>query len=479
MNKKNKRKLISSLKIKQVVSVLAVLAVAGVGTYLLNASKAATGNATFSATSASANITKDATFSVGVYENSGGTAVNAVNVNMAYDASKLQFVSASNAGSQFATCPFQTGSNGLVNLVCFLTPPNSVTQNQLIATVTFKATATGSANVSFTSGSEISEDGSGVNVWDTQPATKTFTISNPSTPTTPTTPSNPSTPSTPTNSGGSGGSNSGGTSNGGTTNKSTGSSSGTGSRAPVATNTGDPVVSTPDQSSNEPVYDGVVSVTILGEDGKPAANVKVTLNKQTATTDESGVASFFGVRPGKYKLEAKGVLGAATKDITVVSSATATDAQKFDLKLEKNFDIMKFVIPGAAVILAIVFILLIVRWFKNRPLRPSGPSGNTVFVNGMNKTGADEDPMTSPLQMPSVVKSSDTTPVETPKTGKESVEPTDTLDQIEKKVGASKTASATGASPVKPGTGSEDPISNEPLGGSVITPTQDPTDPVS
>jgi hypothetical protein len=136
---------------------------------------------------------------VAVYENSGSDTVNAVQANLSYPSNLLTFVSITPNASAWPIEAQNTGGSGLVKIGRGTTTP--VTGSQLIATVRFTASAAGSTQVAFASGSGIirSTDNTA------EPSTNTggsYTIT------------------AVTSSGGGGG---GGTSSGGTTKKSTSS----------------------------------------------------------------------------------------------------------------------------------------------------------------------------------------------------------------------------------------------------------------
>jgi hypothetical protein len=86
--------------------------------------------------------------SVSIYENSGGTAVNAVQADLNYPTSYLTFVSIDPASSSAFTVDAQaTGGNGSVKIGRGTTTP--VTGNQLVGVVHFTAKAAGTASITF------------------------------------------------------------------------------------------------------------------------------------------------------------------------------------------------------------------------------------------------------------------------------------------------------------------------------------------
>lgn len=471
--------------LKNIARIGVVVAIAAVGTYLLTFSRAATGDATLLLKPASGSVTKDTNISVGIYENSGNVTVNAVTFGLTYDTAKFQFVSVSNTGGSFTNCPESSGSNGLVRVTCFINPPNTVTNERLIATAVFKAVTTGSTALNFTSDSEISQSGTGVNIWNGNTSGGSYTLAapaqppqpptnNPQPPTTPSTPTTPTTPSTPRSGGG-----------GGNTSRPTTPSNPTTTPTTPSSPT---EVTTPNETATQPQLGGIVAITIMGPDGKPVPGVSVTLNKQTVVTDNEGVASFIGIAPGKYELEAKGVLGAATKEITVTdtSASSPVTAQEFALTLKKPFNWPLYAGIAIVVALAIALIVLGKRWLQHRPSKGSGRQ----VTGGIVVNGVGTDPDAAPVQplAPSVpeTKPLHETQLKTAP-DKAAVKDTDTLSEIERKVGADKVV-ATKTVSKKPEVAVETIMENpedktvkaDAKGdtGTMITPTRPPSDPI-
>jgi hypothetical protein len=92
------------------------------------------------------------TFKVEIRENSGSSPVNAVQANFSYPES-LSYVSADASGSPF-TIPAQTnGGAGTVTLARGVI--GSLSGDHLVARVTFKAGLTGTAKLSFSTGTAL------------------------------------------------------------------------------------------------------------------------------------------------------------------------------------------------------------------------------------------------------------------------------------------------------------------------------------
>jgi hypothetical protein len=83
--------------------------------------------------------------------------VNAVQANMTYPDTLLQFVSASGTGSPFNAPLQNSGANGLVQYAAGILG-GSTSADQLVATFTFTVLAAGTAAVQFTTGSMIADE---------------------------------------------------------------------------------------------------------------------------------------------------------------------------------------------------------------------------------------------------------------------------------------------------------------------------------
>jgi hypothetical protein len=109
------------------------------------------------------------TFCYRLYENSHADAVNAVQADLSYDQTKLQFVSAESSSGDFTAGPPPSGGSGSVSIA-----GGSVADRtglHMVGTVTFKALAitTGTA-ITFAGTSAIVRTSDSVNVWNANPA---------------------------------------------------------------------------------------------------------------------------------------------------------------------------------------------------------------------------------------------------------------------------------------------------------------------
>ncbi len=117
-------------------------------------------------TPASGSLTNGNTLVITIREDSGSDAVNAVQANLTYPATRMQFQSIATAGS--ASSPFTTvmqssGGGGNVTIGVGLLG-SSVTGNNIVATVTFTLISTGAAAVNFTVDSGIARSSDSVDI---------------------------------------------------------------------------------------------------------------------------------------------------------------------------------------------------------------------------------------------------------------------------------------------------------------------------
>ena len=123
----------------------------------------AAGSASFTVSPSSGSYHVGDTVNFSISETStAGDNVDAVEADLTYNASQLQYQSTSLTGP-FTICAKNSGGGGSVNLAC--ASSSTVSGTQLIATITFKVLATGTATISMASTSDI-DNTSGTSVWD-------------------------------------------------------------------------------------------------------------------------------------------------------------------------------------------------------------------------------------------------------------------------------------------------------------------------
>jgi hypothetical protein len=310
-------------------AVACVLMVSITGYAVLQFTKAATpGTINLSPTSVS--TTNGQSFNVAVRLNSD-QSMNAVDAHILYPASLLDVVSIDPSGSAFPNSAQQTVSSGNIQIGRYSSPNTSVTGNQLIVTILFKAKTTGSGQVTVASDSSISSDGNEIYGGST-PASITVAAA-------PVAPASPqaTTPNQP----------SGGSSTSTTPNTTTPKTSTTGSTStstptnPASPNTTDPNTSPTtervDASSPKTVNEvAPVVITVLDAQNKPVAGARVTIGGQVGTTDRQGLATFHNISVGRQNVDVVANGKPTRSSISVVSQSGSSTPQKFTVKLAKS-----------------------------------------------------------------------------------------------------------------------------------------------
>lgn len=151
------RKLIDAKQFNPLILAVLVLALSGVGYFLVRAIHGANGvgdgSTSLYLAPASASVASGTQFTVALRMSSAEN-IYLVRANLIYPASQLDFVSLSGAGSAFAIDAGSTGGSGSITMTRTNSGGVSVTGDQLVGTLTFKAkTVAGIANVSFSNGS--------------------------------------------------------------------------------------------------------------------------------------------------------------------------------------------------------------------------------------------------------------------------------------------------------------------------------------
>jgi hypothetical protein len=161
-----------------------IAGLATIGLLAVSGTAYAAGSASFALSPANGSVTNGSTTTVAIYEN--GTNIYVVTATFTYDSSKLQLLGDSCAGA-FSSTAASSGSS----ISCFTPGGTSpVSGSNEAAVLSFKAIATGSADVTVT-GSQIAS--SSGNTWDGNSASTAITITTPPAPTPPTNPTSGST----------------------------------------------------------------------------------------------------------------------------------------------------------------------------------------------------------------------------------------------------------------------------------------------
>lgn len=124
---------------------------------------------------ASGSVTNGNTVVVTIRENSYTDAVNTVQANLTYPTNRLSFQSIDTSASNFTTTVQSNGGSGTVQVGVGLLG-NSLTGDQLVATMTFTAISAGSASIQFDTGSGIARASDSTDICQ-QKKGATYTIS--------------------------------------------------------------------------------------------------------------------------------------------------------------------------------------------------------------------------------------------------------------------------------------------------------------
>ncbi len=143
-------------------------------TTALPAHAMSSGTLSFSASKTTLNVNEQVTVSVNLAV-AGTPGAGSIQLDVNFDASKLSLVTANTTGSIFQITYGDTATAGSFSTARY-TQTNGGTTGGKIVDLVFKATATGSANVSFANSSRVWEAGSGAEKALTKNAVQTLTI---------------------------------------------------------------------------------------------------------------------------------------------------------------------------------------------------------------------------------------------------------------------------------------------------------------
>ncbi len=302
-------------------------------------SVSAAGSGQLTLTPASGSYLKDSTLKVTV--NSTSTdAINAVEADLNYDTSQLEFISVDKSASAFTLYCSTSGGGGSVKIGC--AHSSNLTGTNKVADVSFKVlVGSGSTAITFASSSAMVRPSDGQNVWNGATAGGTYTLTSPETP--PSTPPATSPPTKPTTS---------------TPSTSTPSTS----TKPSPT-TADPA--TPAQDTVEkPGY--LVAIKILDKKGNPVVGKTVYIGAQSAVSDDNGIASFVNIKPGTYDItEEKDGKGRVLASVTVNDTpGDPYTVQEFAVNVAPKKNILVYVLPIIGFFGIIILLLLFRAWYR-------------------------------------------------------------------------------------------------------------------
>lgn len=390
-------------------------------------STSAAGNATLTLEPASGSKAINTNFAISIYANGGSEPMSSVKANLTYDPVKLQFLSVDTTGGAFTTCIGPGGSDGAIAIPCTKLG-GSVTGKQLVAKISFKTlSGSGSTAVNFSGTSEVKSANDGSNIWNQDASAAVYSLTTPSTPTpTPT----PTTPKPTTGSGSSSSGSSSGTkkTTTGSGSSSSGSSSSGSSSAPAANNT--PVTPSGSEVTPAAVTNQTVAIYVTDAKGQAVEGAKVTIDEQTVTTDAQGAANF-SLATGKYEVKVSSKAGSVTQELTVDGS---TPTQKLDLIVKPKLNLLMYI--GIVLIVVLLFALFAL---TKRTLAKKRENTRRFAGAKANVTDFSKKVKTPVHEKEATVITPGSMHTEEVHAQKEEVRPTDTLSEIERKVGANKT----------------------------------------
>jgi chitodextrinase len=133
------------------------------GAYMVSQIFAATTSLTLVPSASTVNVGSN--FTVAVRVNSGTDTVNAIQANLTYDSTKIQYVSVNETGSAFGLVAETTNNPGSLLIGRAVAGGGlPVSGDNLVTTVTFKSIATGSVPISFGTGSLVARSTDNINV---------------------------------------------------------------------------------------------------------------------------------------------------------------------------------------------------------------------------------------------------------------------------------------------------------------------------
>jgi hypothetical protein len=166
--------LLNPARFKKIVTTLVALSLTS-ALFLYGFSSPAFAGATLYLSPASKSVKVNQSFTVAIRVNTGGDKVNTVQANVSYPTDKLNYVSVSYSASSFEIKAQESVSGGLIKIARGTLSP--VKGDKLIATLTFKASKTGTAKVNFAAKSKVVDSDTNTPITPLSTAGGTYTIS--------------------------------------------------------------------------------------------------------------------------------------------------------------------------------------------------------------------------------------------------------------------------------------------------------------
>lgn len=316
---------------------------AGLMTYLISLSMAASGTATmYTSPGGSQTVAQGNNFTVGVRIATGNNVpVTGAEVYMSYPSNKLKVVSVSYSGTPYNIQLEEQNSGGVLKMVRAAFPMISG-GDKLFTQVTFNAVESGTANITFNSNSKVisGEDDSNIlaNINGVS-----YNITSKSAPApTPTPAPSPSPSPAPSD---------GGSLSPSSPAPSAGSPAAGSNPAPSSNNARQPgsgaqpaAILTNQAEISQARYK--VEVLVVDQDKKPVKGVEVSLNKQIVLSGDDGIARFTNVPVGKHKLKIINDGNEIEKSIQILPLADIAKSQFFTSELNvSKFNLLYALLP--------------------------------------------------------------------------------------------------------------------------------------
>ncbi len=356
---------------------LFAISVLAISMVLYTISTSAAGSASFSLSPSASSVIAGSTVSVVVRVNTAD-AINTVQADLTYDASKLRFDSADSGTTNFDFPLSSTGGGGSISVARGVSNAGTVTGSLTLTTLRFTALGnSGSSAVTISPSSLIIRPSDGEDVWNGVGTSTSIALAPVPAATPPPAPPATAAAATPP-----------AKVSGPTTGASAAPTSGanqttTQQAVPLADDTPVPVTNSLTQEGY------LVAIQVFGPDKKALVGVEVSLDEIKALTDQTGLASFVNVPAGERTLTVNG----AIKKITVVEGDT-TNVQDFTIDApltDGSSDGFSWIDVAKIVGVVLLLILLIgggitgFKKFKKGRIKTSnfgGPSPSNSSPNG-------------------------------------------------------------------------------------------------
>lgn len=337
------------------LSVGLVLVFAGFMTYILSLTFAASGTATlYTSPGGSQTVVQNNNFTVSARISTGtNVPVTGGEIYMTYPADKLQVASISYSGSPYNIQLEENNSAGTLKMVRAAFPAISG-GDKLFAQVTFKAIASGTAEINFSANSKVTSGEDDSNILATRNGVS-YTITSQSHP-----PSGASPPTAPAPSNSSQPSNSAPSSQKSTAPSTSGSTEATQPGSSNSTQGTSPLQVNEAASTGGEIPQAFypVDVLVVNQHKKPVEGAGVSLNQQTSVTKENGIAQFTSIPVGSHKLKVAYKNKTSEKDIVITPSTDTAKPQFFTSEINTSaFNMVYLLLPLPLILIGALYFL--------------------------------------------------------------------------------------------------------------------------